>query len=68
MSSDTEDEYIVIALTAALPKYVACNIIPKGIKFTQIHNVVYGPASMQNCLKWVVENCEGCQNTKMVSA
>ncbi len=67
MANDPE-QYIVIALTAALPEYTACNVLPEGSMFLAIYSSVYGPDSKQNCLAWVAENCKGCENPELVRA
>ena len=52
--------YVVIALTGtADKKYQECKVIPYGEPYPAIYSQVFGPASQQDCKKWMAANCGG---------
>lgn len=52
------EQFIVIALTGSSgDKYRGCRVIPEGNPYPAIYSQVFGPASREECAKWVEENC-----------
>lgn len=50
-------QYCVIALTAGLPGYQKCQLVPDGAIIPMIYSVVYGVASKEDCNRWIAEKC-----------
>jgi len=56
-------QYIVIALaTSTAPHFEGCQIIVEGDVIIATHSKVFGPASKEDCEKWITENCGGENN------
>jgi hypothetical protein len=53
----TGRNFRVIALTASLPIYRDCAIVPEDAAILMIYSSVYGPASDVNCRQWLTNNC-----------
>ena len=53
------EQFIVIALaTSTAPAFEDCQIVPADASFVATHKQVFGPASKEECEKWVAENSE----------
>jgi hypothetical protein len=52
----SREQYIVIARVGT--KYEGCRIIPEGDPYPAIYTQVFGPASKEECERWLRENCE----------
>lgn len=51
-------KFIVIALSASLPKYEDCSVIKEDAVFPATHSRVFGPASEDECKKWIAANAQ----------
>jgi hypothetical protein len=59
-------QYIVIALTvSAGDKHEGCRVLEEGSIYPAIYSQFYGPASREECEKWVAENCGGEKTSTM---
>ena len=53
-----ETRFIVIALArSGSDKYRGCRVVPEGSSYAKIYGEVFGPASREECDRWVAENC-----------
>lgn len=50
-------QFRVIALTASLPTYYGCSVVPEDAVSILIYTSVHGPASDADCRQWVASNC-----------
>jgi len=58
-NSSTENQFIVIALTVSVgDKRQDCSVVKADASYLATHNPVFGPASYEECEKWLKENCE----------
>lgn len=58
-SSFTEQLFKVIALTVSdSDKYQDCSVIETDAVHDAAHSQVFGPGSLEECGKWLRENCE----------
>lgn len=58
-NSSAENQFIVIARTVSVgDKYQDCSVIKADAQYLATHNQVFGPASCEECEKWLRENCE----------
>jgi hypothetical protein len=52
------EQFIVIALTASDgEKHKGCRVVPDGSPYARIYSQVFGPASREECEKWIADNC-----------
>lgn len=52
------EQFIVIALTASDgEKHKGCRVVPDGDPYVAIYSQVFGPASRQECEKWMADHC-----------
>ena len=57
-NSSAEDRFKVIALTVSVgDKHEDCSVIKADAVFPTIYSEVFGPASLEECEKWLQENC-----------
>jgi hypothetical protein len=54
----SDKQFIVISLTASLPTYVGCSVVPEDAMITMINSRVHGPASEAECHQWITDNCD----------
>ena len=57
-SKPTGEQFVVISKTLIGEDYRDCRIILEGEPFPAVYRQVYGPASKEECEKWVAGNCD----------
>ena len=57
-TNDSPKDYQVVSLSGELPRHVGCKILRADAIYAAIYTKVFGPASREECERWVRRNCK----------